>query len=196
LREVLDVAANLNAEQKRIALFWVDGHGSVTPAGHWNQIAINEVIGSTFDDLKVAQLFAYLNVAMADSFIAAWDAKYHYWTGRPISVAELLYGEVLSPALLTPPFPSYVSGHAAFSGAASRVLGRFLPLKAERLKVMAEEAALSRLYGGIHFRHDNEDGLVLGQKIAEKLLQRYSLEGVAKVQTRDGFFASLRANKE
>ena len=114
-------------------------------------------------------------MAQADAFIAVWDTKYHYWSARPITVAKSLLGVGLVPAILTPPFPSYVSGHAAFSGAAARIIGAYLPKHAKRLDTMAAEAAESRLLGGIHFRHDNEDGLQLGRKVAEKVLTRFAV---------------------
>ena len=173
LDEVLAIAASITDEQVRIAKFWVDGHGSVTPAGHWNNIAIAEVVAAKLDDKTTARLFAHMNMAMADAFVAVWDTKYHYWTARPITAVKYLSSSEFKPTLLTPPFPSYVSGHAGFSGAAARVLGAYLPTRSQQLDRMAEEAAHSRLLGGIHFRHDNEDGLVLGRKVAEKVLNRF-----------------------
>jgi membrane-associated phospholipid phosphatase len=171
LREVIDIQNSLTPEQLRIAKFWVDGSGSVTPPGHWNRIAQDLVRKHKLNDAGTAKLFAILNVALADAFIAVWDSKYHYWTARPITMAKTVYGEQLKPAILTPPFPSFVSGHAAFSGAAARVLGDFFPVEAGELDAMAEEAAMSRLYGGIHYRHDNEAGLALGRSVAGAVLQ-------------------------
>lgn len=170
-REVVEINRNLSADQLRIAKFWVDGHGSVTPPGHWNQIAIEEALKTKLDDATVARLFADLNMALADTFIAVWDVKYRYWTLRPITAAQKLLNVTLQPPILTPPFPSYLSGHAGFSGAAARILGHYFPAEAARLDALAEEAAMSRLYGGIHYRHDNEDGLALGRKVAEFVLQ-------------------------
>lgn len=174
LKEVVDIGSTMTPEQLKIAKFWVDGKGSVTPAGHWNQIALELVQSSKVDNRQAAIIFATLNMALADSFIAAWDAKYHYWTARPITAAKQVLGVDFKPAILTPPFPSYVSGHATFSGASAQVLGVYFPQDAQRLKEMAEEAAMSRLYGGIHFRHDNEDGLALGRKIADAVVLRHS----------------------
>ena len=175
LQEVIDISRSLTAEQRDIAKFWVDGHGSVTPPGHWNQIALDLVrTHSNLSSEKTLQLFLVLNVALADSFIAAWDAKYHYWTVRPITAAKQIFGTDLKPALLTPPFPSYVSGHAAFSGSAGEVLAHYFPGDRKRVRAMAEEAAMSRLYGGIHYRHDNDDGLTLGRRVAREVLVRYS----------------------
>ena len=160
-------------ERFRIAKFWVDGHGSVTPPGHWNQIAITEVLNASFDDKKTLELFAQLNIGLADTFIAIWDAKYHYWTMRPVTAAKKLLGVDLKPVLLTPPFPSYPSGHAGFSACAAQILSHYFPQEAEKLDAMANEAAMSRLYGGIHFRFDDTDGLALGRSVAEATLTRF-----------------------
>ncbi|OGB18895.1 MAG: hypothetical protein A3E51_08615 [Burkholderiales bacterium RIFCSPHIGHO2_12_FULL_67_38] len=173
LREVVEVGASLTDEQRRIAHFWVDGHGSVTPTGHWNQIAMDAVLQSRMNDRSAVRLGMILNLALADSFIAAWDTKYHYWTTRPVTAAPELLGISFTPAILTPPFPSFVSGHACTSGAAGEILAEFFPNKARQFRAMAQQAADSRLYGGIHFRHDNESGLEMGRNVARKALSTY-----------------------
>lgn len=170
LQEVVAINAARTDEQLRICKFWVDGHGSVTPSGHWNQIAIEEALKQKLDHATTVRLFADLNIALADTFIAVWETKYHYWTARPITAAKKVLGLDLKLPILTPPFPSYVSGHAGFSGAAARILGTYFPSESQRFEAMAEEAAMSRLYGGIHYRHDNEDGLALGRKVADQVL--------------------------
>lgn len=175
LQEVLDIGRGLTSEQLKVARYWVDGHGSVTPPGHWNQIAMDELGQSGWSDEATLRLFTQLNVALADTFIAVWDTKYHYWTARPVTAARRLLGQEFRPALLTPPFPSYVSGHAAFSGAAAEVLAAHLPARSGALRAMAAEAAHSRLLGGIHFRHDNDDGLTLGRQVAQGVLLRESV---------------------
>lgn len=172
LQEVVEIQRNLTPEQLRIARFWVDGSGSVTPPGHWNQIAQDLVRQHRLEDGATAKLFAMLNVALADTFIAVWHTKYHYWTARPVTMAKTVLGVELKPAILTPPFPSYVSGHAAFSGASARILGATFPQEAAKLDALALEAATSRLYGGIHYRHDNEDGLRLGRAVASVVLKK------------------------
>ena len=174
LEEVLKIQENLNDDERKIARFWVDGHGSVTPSGHWNQIAIDEVLKAKLGERATIRLFAFMNIAMADTFIAVWDAKYHYWTARPVTAAKYMFAKDFKPLLLTPPFPSYVSGHAGFSGAAAQILGSYLPHRANEMRVMAEEAANSRLLAGIHFRHDNEDGILLGQKVAGRVIDKFS----------------------
>ncbi|MBK8286043.1 MAG: phosphatase PAP2 family protein [Ahniella sp.] len=109
---------------------------------------------------------------MADAFVACWDSKYHYWSIRPITAAKRLLGQDFKPPILTPPFPSYTSGHATFSGAASRVIGRYIPARAEELDRMAEEAAMSRLYGGIHFPLRQRCGIGAGRRIADWIGER------------------------
>jgi hypothetical protein len=118
-------------EQTEIALFWSDGGGTSTPAGHWNQIAADAaaLVGSNF--AENARLFAMLNVAMADAGIASWDAKYAYDLWRPIDAIRkavlddneaTVQDSSWTPLLRTPPFPTYTSGHSTFSGAAEVVL--------------------------------------------------------------------------
>jgi membrane-associated phospholipid phosphatase len=74
---------------------------------------------------------------------------------------------------VTPPFPSYVSGHSTTSGAASTVLGSYFPRRAGKLDAMGREAAISRLYGGIHFTSDNEVGQQLGRRVGRVAVQAY-----------------------
>jgi hypothetical protein len=161
------------ADRLRIAKFWVDGHGSVTPPGHWNQIAIDEAVRAGLEEQATLRLFAQLDMALADAFIACWDAKYHWWTVRPVTVAKSLRNITMKPAVLTPPFPSYPSGHATFSGAAAEIISQAIPDRRAALEAMAEEAAASRLYGGIHFAFDNDDGLKLGRKVANAVIERF-----------------------
>ena len=173
LREVYAVSRSLTDEQRQVADYWADGAGTATPPGHWNAIAIDLVRGSRRSALATARLFAALNTAQADAFIACWDTKYTYWSLRPVSAVRQLIDASWTPYITTPPFPSYVSGHATTSGAASTVLGAFFPAKAKGLSAMAEEAALSRLYAGIHFRSDNEVGLELGRRVGRVAVEAY-----------------------
>ena len=171
--EVYAVSRGLSDEQKRIADFWADGPGTVTPPGHWNVIAIERLRESRWSTLLTARLFAALNTAQADAFIACWDAKYAYWSPRPVTAVRALIDPSWLSYIPTPPFPSYVSGHATTSGAASTVLGAFLPWRAREFAALAEEAAVSRLYGGIHFRRDNETGIALGRRVGRVAVRAY-----------------------
>ena len=170
-REVLEVSRALTPEQKRIADEWHLDAGSVTPAGVWNRKARELALAARLDDAQSARLFAALNVAMMDAFIACWNAKMKWWTQRPVNAVRDRYAPSWLPYLVTPPFPAYPSGHATVSGAAAQVLGAFFPARAAEFAAMAAEAAESRLYGGIHFRSDNEEGLRLGTRIGQRAVQ-------------------------
>jgi membrane-associated phospholipid phosphatase len=166
--EVVAVTRALTDEQVRIARSWADGTGSDTPPGHWTRIAIELARDHGLDARATATMLAWMTMAQADAFIACWDAKYAYWTGRPIT---LIPG--FASTILTPPFPAFPSGHSVQSAAAAAVLAHALPAEAERVLAMAEEAGMSRLYGGIHYRVDievgQEIGLELGRRAAERM---------------------------
>jgi len=185
------VGSTRTPEQDLIAVFWADGAGTATPPGHWNVIAqsIAAARGNTLREN--ARLFAILNLAMAGAAICAWDAKYAYNFWRPVTAIRSGDGDG-NPAtegdanwssfIATPPFPDYISGHSTFSGAAAGVLALFfrtpslrfttesdsLPGVVRRFRSVwaaAREAAISRLYGGIHYRSANDDGLRAGANI-------------------------------
>jgi PAP2 superfamily len=173
VREVYDVSRALTEEQRRIANFWADGAGTVTPPGHWNQIALDLIRSRGLDIADAALVLAALNTAQADAFIACWDAKYTYWSERPVTAIQRDLDPYWLPIIATPPFPSYISGHSTTSGAASEVLAGFFPDAASQLRGWAEEAAVSRLYAGIHFPSDNNAGLALGRQIGGVALDVY-----------------------
>jgi membrane-associated phospholipid phosphatase len=170
VREVYDVSTLLTPEQRAIALFWADGPGTFTPPGHWNAIALDLVRAHGLSTAQAARVFAVLNTAQADAFICIWDAKYAYWSVRPVTAIRRDIDPTWSPLITTPPFPSYVSGHSGTSGAAAIVLSAFFPEEAAQLDAWARQAALSRLYGGIHFPIDNEVGLALGISVGKAAL--------------------------
>jgi membrane-associated phospholipid phosphatase len=171
--EVYAVSQALTDEQKRIADLWADGSGTVTPPGHWNAIALDLLADRKLSTRATARVFAALNTAQADAFIACWDAKFTYWSVRPVTAIRASRHPAFLSYIPTPPFPSYVSGHSSTSGAAATVLSEFFPRQADELRAMADEAAVSRLYGGIHFRSDNEAGLVLGQRVGARAVAAY-----------------------
>jgi membrane-associated phospholipid phosphatase len=173
---VYAISLSLSEEQKRIADYWADGPGTATPPGHWNLIALDLVRKADWGTVPTARLFAALNTAQADAFIACWDAKYAYWSLRPVTAIRRLIDPSWLPYITTPPFPSYVSGHSTSSGAASSVLAALFPSRADELAATAEEAAVSRLYGGIHFSSDNEVGLELGRRVGIAAVRAYSLD--------------------
>lgn len=168
-REVVRVGRSLTPEQKRIAQFWAGGEATGLPPGIWNQVLVQIVRERRLGAARSARAFALLNVAMADAGVAVWDAKYAYWTARPVNaVRDLGVARDWEPLLSTPLFPSYPSGHAAYSAAAADVLGHLYDDQRPLFRTKAGEAALSRLYGGLHFRFDNDAGLRLGHAIGAR----------------------------
>ncbi|MFZ4431140.1 MAG: Ig-like domain-containing protein, partial [Phycisphaerales bacterium] len=196
-------SSSRTADQTAIARFWADGAGTYTPAGHWNQIAtaIAQSQGLTLFD--TARLMAQLNVAMADAAIVAWNAKYTYNQWRPITAirnadqdgnAATDQDRNWASLINTPPFPDYLSGHSTYSGAAERILAstfgqnfsftsRAFSLPGDAPGALrtfnsfaqaAEEASVSRVYGGIHFRQSCSDGLAAGRALGEFVLARFA----------------------
>src|SRR5262249_21691528 len=148
-------------EQLKIAVFWGDAPGTPTPPGHWNGVAAELIAKQrasaprteALAELSAARTMAILNMAVMDAGIACWDSKYYYWYLRP-SHAD----PTITLPVGLPNFPSYPSGHSTFSGAAAEVLDYFFPSEKARFDAMAEEASMSRIYGGIHYRFDGEQG--------------------------------------
>lgn len=193
-------------EQTEIALFWADGPGTATPPGHWNRIAAQQLMQRDGDLVESARTLALLNLAMADSAIAAWDSKYHHDFWRPLHAIRrgdrdgndaTVQDTEWAPLLRTPAHPSYVSGHSTFSAAAATVLTTLLgdsmpfssttdpqsgltqrPLAPELIVTRefssfwqaADEASMSRIYGGIHFAFDSLAGTSLGKAVGEAIV--------------------------
>jgi hypothetical protein len=177
--EVLTVALTLTPERQALATFWADGSGTVTPPGHWNQIAVDLAVAEAFDEPRMCRMLAGLGAAQHDAFVACWDCKFHYDCERPVSTIrrDVAGQSGFLPFITTPPFPSYPSGHSSTSGAASQVLGYFFPSDAVELAGFARDAKDSRLYGGIHFRFDNDVGLDLGRSIGTLAIIRLESDG-------------------
>jgi hypothetical protein len=194
LEEVKRLSTDATEDEKELAFFWDDGPGTFSPAGHWNDIAIDLARNRELSTMETARTFALMNAAIRDAFVATWHAKYHYWSVRPLTAIRReriaggpnpLYDPGWLPNLGTPPFPAYPSGHSAESAAAARVLQYLLPDSGAPSKAiatemgpvgsideLAEQAAYSRLLGGIHFRSDNDAGLILGRRIASLAIER------------------------
>ena len=159
--EVKRVVNGLSTSQRAIAEKWNDGAGTYTPPGHWNDIAADHIRDARYSEVRAARAFALVNMAMHDASVACWEAKYKYFNPRPSQ---------LDPSIRTdiglPNFPAYPSGHSTFSAAASDVLGYLFPSSAAQFRAMADEAGMSRLYGGIHFRNDIVQGKAHGDRVA------------------------------
>jgi len=179
-RECYDLTTNLTADQEAIALFWSDDPvRTATPSGHWVSI-LTQVIESHGFRLDVAaEAYAKVGMAVADAFISCWHTKYRYNLLRPVTYIQHVVDPAWIPLLVTPPFPEYTSGHSVQSAAAARVLTQMFghvaftdhthddrglaPRSFDSFFEAAEEAALSRLYGGIHFRSAIVKGLDQGR---------------------------------
>lgn len=177
--EVFSMYYKLTSEQSIIAKFWSDGGGTYTPPGHWIAVTglVLNTLGSKLDISAVA--YAKVGIAVSDAFISCWKSKYTHNLLRPISYIRAFISPTWNPLIATPPFPEYTSGHSSQSGAAAQVLSdifghnfsytdnthpelSFAPRSFTSFFAAANEAAISRLYGGIHYRAGNDRGLECG----------------------------------
>lgn len=182
-KEVYDAVNGLTPEQKAIARFWSDDPMlSPTPPGHWVSIACEILEAQGQPESRCAEVLALVGIAVADAFIGCWQSKYEYDLVRPVTYIKRMIDPKWEPLLITPPFPEYPSGHSTQSGAAAEVLTAvFGPgfaftdsthvddgIPARNFPdfwAAADEAAISRLYGGIHYRAAIDRGLDQGRCI-------------------------------
>ncbi len=190
-KELIDISQNLTLEQKRIANFWNDKIRTGTPSGHWVSIMsqIARQLNLKLD--KVAQMYAYMGPMMADGFIVCWRAKYHYNLLRPQSYIRDYIDPNWNPYLITPSFPAYPSGHSSLSGGCAEIMKELFgdvtftdmthqdiglpPRSFNTFAAVAEEAAFSRQYGGIHFKFDSINGLQAGHTLGRWILNNIQL---------------------
>ena len=165
LAEVGRLARQRTAEQTKIAQKW----NAVDPWAPWNETASAAILRHHMSDADAARVLAVLNAASSDAVIACFEAKYHYWTIRPTQADTTI---VLADSVDLPNFPSYPSGHACSAGAFDAVLGHYFPKDRAEFTRIAEEQAMSRLYGGIHYRFDDDEGLALGRHVARYAVER------------------------
>ena len=164
LEEVRRVARERTPEHTKVAQKWSDAD----PWAVWNEVASAALRRNRVPDADAARILAVLNVAASDAVIACFEAKYHYWTIRPSQVDTTL---ALADKVPLPNFPSYPSGHACSAGAFDAVLGHFFPQERAEFTRIAEEQAMARLYGGIHYRFDNDVGLALGRVVGRHAVE-------------------------
>ena len=160
LAEVKQAVNHLTREQLAIVYKWADGVSTPTPPGHWNFIAEPYVSHAQLSEVRAARAFALLNMTMHDAAVGCWDAKFTSFNPRP----SQLDSEIRTVIGL-PNFPSYTSGHSTFSAAAAEVLSYLFPSGAAYFDAQKEDAAISRLYGGIHYRFDIDVGKDHGKRI-------------------------------
>ncbi|MGO4912726.1 vanadium-dependent haloperoxidase [Leeuwenhoekiella sp. W20_SRS_FM14] len=194
------------SEKMAIAQFWdcnpyVSTHKGhlmfatkkITPGGHW--IGIVKIATKKMDADLMETVYAYTktSIALFDGFISCWDEKYRSNLIRPETLINQYIDDGWAPVLQTPPFPEYSSGHSVVSGAAAEVLTEIygddfnfdddtetpygLPVRSfKSFRSASSEAALSRLYGGIHYRAAIEEGLKQGREIGRFIVQKLNLK--------------------
>ena len=184
--EVYNTGLHLTSEQNAIALYWNDGGGSFTPPGHNIAIALQIIRNRNLNLNQAAMVLAKVGIAENDAGIVCWRAKFGHNLLRPSTFIDSYIAPSWKPLIGTPPFPTYTSGHATFSGASAGILTAefgnhfsftdsskinygFAPRFFVNFNEAAQEAAMSRLYGGIHYRFDNENGFICGQLVASNV---------------------------
>jgi hypothetical protein len=202
--EVKAIGDNLTDEQKHIADFWDDnpfklnvaGHvmfatKKFSPPGHWMNIVGIGAQAARADFKTTVAAYAETAITLFDAFISCWDEKYRSNYVRPETEINKIYPD-WRPYIQTPPFPSYTSGHATNSAAAAEVMTKWFgdnlsftdtsllefgiaSRQIASFRGAAAEAAMSRLYGGIHFRFDNDEGAKAGKRLGEFICNRLKL---------------------
>ena len=203
--EVYNIRKNITAEQITIAKYWDDnpavmehsGHlmfinKKLSPVGHW--IGINTIASKMKNapPVETAQSYAVTSIAMYDAFISCWNEKYTSHYVRPITVINELLDPTWQPLLQTPPFPEHTSGHSTLSAAAAYVLTQrfgdnfafedtsdlqYIGMKRNFTSFLqaADEASISRVYGGIHYRSACDEGNRNGKQIGEYITKKIKL---------------------
>lgn len=202
VQEVINISKRRSPEQTTMARFWDDnalvtkhkGHAmfadkKMTPGGHWINIAAMMCVQKDLDLVKTTETLALTSLAIYDSFLSCWEAKYATQRVRPQTVIQNTVDEKWVSFLQTPPFPEYTSGHSTISAAAAEILTanigdnvayedttevRFglFKRKFKSFRQAAQESSISRVYGGIHFSDATTAGSLQGQKIGKYLLKK------------------------
>lgn len=206
VQEVHETATNLTPEQEAIARFWdcnpyvtqeqahlMSGTKKITPGGHWMAITGHAARQSRADYPSTLRAYALTAIALHDAFISCWDEKYRSNLIRPETVINRSIDPNWKPLLETPPFPEYPSGHSVISSSACQVLSQLFgssfaftdstespfglePRSFTSFEQAVQEASLSRLYGGIHYRPAVEMGLVQGTQVGRHVWQTLTAE--------------------
>lgn len=156
LARVRHVVANRDFDQDRAAVWW----GTSSPIVHFTKWAQEQITRTGTTAPEAARIMADLHVAIDDTLIGIWDAKYTYWTSRPITEDETIVTSVP-----TPPYPAYPAGYPAAMSAGATMLGHYFPDVSVDMEQRAWEASCSRLWAGIHYGIDNDAGLLLGRRV-------------------------------
>lgn len=202
---VYNASMELTQEQIDIAEYWADGPGTVTPPGH-SVSMLRQILELESSDLAFsAEAYARLGIALADAFVQCWKTKYTYNLERPITYIQAHIDPEWNTVIATPPFPEYTSGHSSQSGAFGIVMAELFgenytftdhthgeqfggPRTFTNFTDCAEETAVSRLYGGIHYPVGNvmgsESGIAIGQ-MTNELFEQVSLSTSALAAASD-----------
>jgi hypothetical protein len=200
--EVYEVKKNLTKDQIEIAQFWDNnpfvmnlvGHASfaakqISPGGHWIGISKIACDKKQADIMQVMETYTFIAITMFDGFISCWDEKYRSNLVRPETLINKFIDKEWTPLLQTPPFPEYTSGHSVVSSAISVCLTSlygenfaftdsteveygFTVRSYKSFDEAAEEACISRLYGGIHYRSAIDKGKEQGRKVGNWVIER------------------------
>jgi hypothetical protein len=200
VREVYDINKNLTDEQMNIATYWDDnplvmmhsghmmfGNKKITPGGHWMGICAIASKQTGADAVKTARAYALTSLALYEAFISCWDEKYRSSYIRPVTIINETFDNTWMPFLQTPPFPEYTSGHSTITASAASVLTslfgenyafqdtsdlRYIGMQRHfnSFKEAAEEASISRVYGGIHYRFSVDTGAEQGKKLGDYIV--------------------------
>jgi hypothetical protein len=192
--------------QKSIALFWdcnpnitrSAGHFTyfihkISPGGHWIRITGQAIKNLGIGESRCAQLYTMVSIGQFEAFLCCWNDKYKYNLLRPETYINKLISPKWKPYIETPPFPEYPSGHSVVSGSSAAILSAMIPQpytfndssemyinlpprKFKSFKQAADEASVSRFYGGIHFMEALNNGLEQGNKIGVFILGKLKLE--------------------
>jgi hypothetical protein len=191
--KVYGIDTSFSEYDRTTSLYWADDPvETFTPPGHWMKIAKQQVKKNNYTLAQACELYCYLGMAEFNAGIAVWRIKYQTNLLRPKTyIAEVMNKPDWEPYLETPPFPEYPSGHSGFSGAASNVLTHYFgdtefidstnmvigldPRPFKSFGAAAEEAAWSRMFGGIHYEAAIVDGVQIGRCMSENLLKKIKL---------------------
>ncbi len=202
MMEVKTIGDSLTDEQRHIADFWddnpfklnVSGHvmfatKKFSPSGHWMNIVGIAAQKAKADFSTTVAAYTETSIALFDAFISCWDEKYRSNEIRPETSINKYVNEEWRPYIQTPPFPSYTAGHATISAAAAEAMTNWFgdhlsftdtsslefgikSRQIESFRLAAKEAAKSRMYGGIHYRFDVEEGNKCGKMLGEMIVQK------------------------
>jgi len=156
------------------AYFWEYAVGGLRAHQYWSGQIGRLVLEYRLDNDPplAARSYALQNIAISDAGIACWDGKYTYWAIRPFQLDP-----EVKPLFPTPNHPSYPAAHGCSSMANAVILGYLFPRDAAALAALAEEAAESRIWAGIHYRSDIVAGKAFGRAVAEKVIDRAQKDG-------------------